>query len=42
MLIFAGVIYFLGATVFFKASKDNRWLRASLWPLFVVSAILFS
>jgi hypothetical protein len=40
--VIAGIIYFLGAVVFFKASHDSRWLRATLWPLFLVIAILFS
>lgn len=42
MMIFAGVIYFLGAVLFFKMARDNRWLRATLWPLFVIFTILFS
>lgn len=40
--IVAGTIYFLGAVVFFKMARDSRWLRATLWPLFLITAILFS
>ena len=40
--IITGIIYALGFIVFLKASRDSKWLRASLWPLFVVTAILFS
>lgn len=38
----AGALYLLGARLFFKMSRDSRCLRATLWPLFVVFAILFS
>lgn len=40
--IIAGIIYFLGAVLVFKMAKDSPWLRATLWPLFLVTAILFS
>lgn len=39
--IVVGIIYALGAIAFFKLARDARWLRAILWPLFVVFAILF-
>lgn len=40
--IIAGLIYLLGAILFFKMARDSRWLRATLWPLFVIFTILFS
>lgn len=40
--IITGIIYALGFIVFLKMSRDNKWLRASLWPLFVVTSIMFS
>jgi hypothetical protein len=30
------MIYALGSVLFFKMARDNRWLRAALWPLFVI------
>lgn len=40
--VIAGLVYFLGAVVFFKCARDSRWLRAAAWPVFLVLAILFS
>lgn len=39
--IIAGTIYVLGFILFLKMSRDSKWLRAPLWPLFVICAIVF-